>query len=278
MSHPVLEARNLTKVFNARRGSTEQAVVALDDVSFSLAPGGSLAVVGESGSGKSTLARILCGLETATSGDVFFDGEHRASARAARDRRRDSKRIQMVFQDPYSSLDPRQSGFSCLDEVLRVHSDQSSAERHATAIRLGEQAGLSESELQATPRRLSGGQRQRLAIARALAVEPSVLILDEAVSALDVSVQAQILNLLVELRRARGLSYVFVSHDLAVVRQVSEDVIVMRKGRVVESGSTAEVLTRPQAPYTRLLRDCVPRRGWRPQRSMAHFDQTAAER
>lgn len=277
MSSPTLAARNVTKVFSARRNGAETKIVAVDNVSFELPPGGSVAIVGESGSGKSTLARILCGLEAATEGDVLFEGTPRGIAQGARARRRDARNIQMVFQDPYSSLDPRQNGFSCLDEVLRVHTAQSSEQRRATAIGLGEQVGLGATELQATPRRLSGGQRQRLAIARALAVEPSVLILDEAVSALDVSVQAQILNLLVELRRSRGLSYVFVSHDLAVVRQISEQIIVMRQGCVVESGSTSEVLARPQAPYTRLLRECVPRRGWRPQRSIALLDQTSAD-
>jgi ABC-type glutathione transport system ATPase component len=269
MSHPILEAHNVTKVFAARRSSNEADVVAVDDVSFALEPGGSTAIVGESGSGKTTLARILCALEPPTQGQILFDGELRAAPSGGRDRLRSAKRIQMVFQDPYSSLDPRQSGFACLDEALRVHTDLPARRRREVVAGLGEQVGLGERELQATPRQLSGGQRQRLAIARSLAVEPSVLVLDEAVSALDVSVQAQILNLLVELRRARGLSYVFVSHDLAVVRQISEHVVVMRKGRIVEAGPTGEVLANPQAPYTRLLRESVPRRGWHPRRSMA---------
>lgn len=277
MTPPILEARSITKVFPARRGRPEPAAVAVDAVSFSLAAGGSTAIVGESGSGKTTLARILCGLETATSGEVLFQGSPRSRARAKRDRIRDAKQIQMVFQDPYSSLDPRQTGLACLDEALRVHTGHSTSQRRDAAVALGEQVGLGEQELRASPRRLSGGQRQRLAIARALAVEPSVLILDEAVSALDVSVQAQILNLLVDLRRARGLSYVFVSHDLAVVRQISDQVIVMRKGQVVEAGMTAKVLANPQAPYTRLLRESVPRRGWQPQRTMALLDQEARD-
>jgi ABC-type glutathione transport system ATPase component len=268
MSRPILEARHVTKVFGARRGSTEADVVAVDDVSFALQPGGSIAIVGESGSGKTTLARIICRLETATNGEILFDGQTRSAPRSRRDRLCGAKQIQMVFQDPYSSLDPRQTGLACLDESLRVHTSLSMRERREAVADLGEQVGLGEQELNATPRRLSGGQRQRLAIARALAVEPSVLVLDEAVSALDVSVQAQILNLLVELRRARGLSYVFVSHDLAVVRQISDEVIVMRTGTVVESGVTAEVLGNPQASYTRLLRESVPRPGWRPQRSL----------
>jgi oligopeptide transport system ATP-binding protein len=273
MTPPILEARSITKVFAARRGDSEPGAIVVDNVSFTLVAGGSTAIVGESGSGKTTLARVLCGLESATSGEVLFQGSPRSRAHTKRDRIRDAKQIQMVFQDPYSSLDPRQTGLACLDETLRVHADHSTSQRRAAAVALGEQVGLGETELRASPRLLSGGQRQRLAIARALAVEPSVLILDEAVSALDVSVQAQILNLLVELRRARGLSYVFVSHDLAVVRQISDEVIVMRKGQVVEAGLTADVLTDPLAPYTRLLRESVPRRGWQPQRSAVLLDQ-----
>ncbi len=275
MTTAILDVRNVSKVFSRRRSTADDSGVrALDDVSFTLDQGGSTAIVGESGSGKSTLARIICGLETATVGQVLFQGAPRGAGRGRAARRQEARQIQMVFQDPYSSLDPRQSGHSCLDETLRVHTDRSARERRDIVAGLGEQVGLGEKELQATPRRLSGGQRQRVAIARALAVEPSVLILDEAVSALDVSVQAQILNLLVDLRRARGLSYLFVSHDLAVVRQISEHVIVMRKGAIVESGRTDDVLSNPKAPYTRLLRDSVPRRGWQPRRSSRPADPT----
>ena len=277
MSEPILEVQDVSKVFELRhRAGGDGRIVAVDGVSFSLDQGGSLAIVGESGSGKTTLARIICGLETATTGQVMFRGEPRPKAGRGRERRVAARQIQMVFQDPYSSLDPRQTGHRCLDEALRVHTDRSASERSELIRDLGHQVGLGERELQSSPRRLSGGQRQRLAIARALAVDPSVLILDEAVSALDVSVQAQILNLLVEIRRARGLSYVFVSQDLAVVRQISEHVIVMRKGTVVEAGLTADVLAHPEAPYTRLLRESVPRRGWRPSRSLK-FPEPSAE-
>lgn len=269
MSEPILEARNITKVFAHRGG---EGVIAVDDVSFALEAGGSTAIVGESGSGKTTLARIICGLESATDGQVLFEGGPRDRSGSRRARRQQAQQIQMVFQDPYSSLDPRQTGFGCLDEAFRVHTDQSADQRRAAIMALGEQVGLGEKELQSAPRRLSGGQRQRLAIARALAVGPKVLVLDEAVSALDVSVQAQILNLLVELRAARGLSYLFVSHDLAVVRQISEQVIVMRHGKVVEAGETGLVLTHPQAAYTKLLRESVPRRGWQPHRRLTPRD------
>ncbi|MHB1166180.1 MAG: ABC transporter ATP-binding protein [Candidatus Nanopelagicales bacterium] len=270
--------RDVSKVFQLhRQAGHDGRLVALDGVSFSLEQGGSIAVVGESGSGKSTLARIICGLETPTAGQVLFRGQPRTAFGRRSALRAHARQVQMVFQDPYSSLDPRQSGFGCLDEVLRVHTDFATSDREKAIRSLGDQVGLGSKELESPPRRLSGGQRQRLAIARALAVDPSVLILDEAVSALDVSVQAQILNLLVEIRRARGLSYVFVSHDLAVVRQISEDVIVMRRGKIVEAGRTADVLANPQQPYTRLLRESVPRRGWTPQRSLALVDGDSAE-
>ena len=277
MTETILDVQDVTKVFELRRqAGADRQLVALDGVSFSLRQGGSIAIVGESGSGKSTLARIICGLETPTQGQVLFQGEPRKTHGRRSERRAAAQQIQMVFQDPYSSLDPRQTGFYSLDEVLRVHTDATATERRKNIRDLGDQVGLGDKELQSAPRQLSGGQRQRLAIARALAVDPSVLILDEAVSALDVSVQAQILNLLAEIRRARGLSYVFVSHDLAVVRQISEDVIVMRRGSVVETGPTADVLADPQAPYTRLLRDSVPRLGWRPQRSLASADNATS--
>jgi oligopeptide transport system ATP-binding protein len=263
MADPILEARRLHKVFHVRRAAgQEREIVALDAVDFSVAPGGSLAIVGESGSGKTTAVRILVGLETATAGDVYFRGL-RIAARSRAEHKMRAREIQMVFQDPYSSLDPRQTGRAGLDELLRVHFDLPEQARRARVLELGSQVGLSERELQVVPSRLSGGQRQRMAIARALATEPDVLLLDEAVSALDVSVQAQILNLLSDVRDATGISYVFVSHDLAVVRQVRDHTIVMRRGQVVESGPTAAILDSPTHPYTRLLRDSVPRPGWR---------------
>jgi ABC-type glutathione transport system ATPase component len=278
MPEPILEVIDVSKVFHLGRQSGHGGqLVALDQVSLSLEQGGSVALVGESGSGKSTLARIMCGLETPTSGRVMFRGQPRMATGRRSSLREHAKQIQMVFQDPYSSLDPLQSGFKCIDEVLRVHTNLDVSERKDAILLLGEQVGLGLKELESLPRRLSGGQRQRLAIARVLAVDPSVLILDEAVSALDVSVQAQILNLLFEIRQARGLSYVFVSHDLAVVRQISDEVIVLRRGKIVESGGTADVLENPQQPYTRLLIDSVPRRGWRPQRSLAHVDSQTAD-
>ncbi|WP_285545278.1 ABC transporter ATP-binding protein [Streptomyces lavendulae] len=238
---------------------------AVDDVSFTLAPGASLAVVGESGSGKTTTARMLVGLERPDAGTVRLGGRDRsAPVRSRAERLARAREIQMVFQDPYLSLDPRVTAAGCVDEVLRLHTRLDAAARRARVAELLDRVGLGEREASALPRRLSGGQRQRVAIARALAVEPGVLVLDEAVAALDVSVQAQILELLSTIRREAGVGYLFVTHDLAVVRHVADEVLVLRSGKVVESGPAGRVLDAPQHPYTRLLLDSVPRRGWDP--------------
>jgi len=240
---------------------------AVDGVSFTLPPGGSLGIVGESGCGKTTTARMLVGLERPDGGSVRLDGRERsARARGRAERLARAREIQLVFQDPYLSLDPRIPVAGCIEEVLRLHHPQDAAARRRRVAELLDQVGLGEREATALPRRLSGGQRQRVAIARALAAEPRVLILDEAVAALDVSIQAQILDLLGAIRRESGIGYLFVSHDLAVVRHVTDQVVVLRDGKVVESGSTTQVLTNPQNSYTRLLLDSVPRRGWDPTR------------
>ncbi|MFI6051086.1 ABC transporter ATP-binding protein [Streptomyces violascens] len=239
------------------------SVQAVDDVSFSLARGGSLGIVGESGSGKTTTARIVVGLERADAGDVRVRGRARTgrvrgrSARLAR-----AREVQMVFQDPFLSLDPRVSVEAALRETLRLHIP--GADHSGRLAELLDQVGLGARARDALPRQLSGGQRQRVAIARALAVEPAILVLDEAVAALDVSVQAQILNLLADIRAETGVGYLFITHDLGVVRCVTDDVIVMRQGRIVESGRTDQVLSAPQHPYTRLLLDSIPRPGWDP--------------
>ncbi|MFJ7159388.1 ABC transporter ATP-binding protein [Streptomyces sp. NPDC101118] len=238
---------------------------AVDDVSFTLPPGGSLALVGESGSGKTTTVRMLVGLEHPDAGAVSLDGRDRsARPRGRAGRLARAREIQMVFQDPYLSLDPRVPVAGCVDEVLRLHTTLDTAARRARVRELLGQVGLGEREATALPRRLSGGQRQRVAIARALAVEPRVLVLDEAVAALDVSIQAQILDLLATIRREAGVGYLFVTHDLAVVRHIADEVLVLKSGRVVESGPTGRVLDAPEHPYTRLLLDSVPRRGWNP--------------
>ncbi|GAB2505007.1 ABC transporter ATP-binding protein [Nocardiopsis aegyptia] len=253
MTAPVLTVTSLVKKFGR--------VTAVDGVSFELAPGASLGIVGESGSGKTTTARVLAGLEEPTSGEVTVAGEHlRGRSRRARLRR--ARRLQMIFQDPYGSFDPRLTVAESVAEPLRLHAPGPVADVRARVDALLDQVGLSRRAGESRPRALSGGQRQRAAIARALAVAPRVLVLDEAVAALDVSVQAQILALLDDLRRETGISYVFVSHDLAVVRHATEHAVVMRHGRIVERGPTEQILREPRHPYTRLLIDSVPRPGW----------------
>ena len=259
MPDAVLEAHGLRKEYGE--------LVAVNDVDLAVPEGGSLAIVGESGSGKTTIAKMLVGLTAPTAGSIVACGRDRSvPARSARERRRRGSEIQVVFQDPYSSLDPRQTGEQALDEVLRLHRGGAKAERAARVRELAELVGLDERQVRALPRALSGGQRQRIAIARALAAEPRVIILDESVAALDVSIQAQILNLLADIRERTGVSYVLISHDLAVVRQITDEAIVMHRGRVVERGPTAQVLDAPREPYTQLLRASVPRPGWKPQR------------
>ncbi|MFF4778300.1 ABC transporter ATP-binding protein [Microtetraspora fusca] len=262
MTEYALEVENLRKTFGEH--------VAVDGVSFALRPGGSLAVVGESGSGKTTTARMLVGLERPDSGRIRVAGRDRSgAARGRATRLARAREIQMVFQDPYLSLDPRVTVAACVEEPLRLHFAMTPAERRARRDELLARVGLGEREADALPRRLSGGQRQRVAIARALATEPKVLILDEATAALDVSIQAQILDLLAEIRRDTGVGYLFVTHNLALVRHVADDILVLYQGRVVESGPTRDVLTAPEHPYTRLLLHSVPRPGWDPARIAA---------
>ncbi|MDQ4215214.1 ABC transporter ATP-binding protein [Microbacterium capsulatum] len=261
MNEPLLVVEHLSKTFGRGRAQA----VAVQDVSFALHAGGSLGIVGESGSGKTTTARMIIGLERPSAGRILFRGEDRTvPSRSARRLRERGRSIQIVFQDPYTSLDRRQRVGDCLAEVVRAHFHLGRDETARRVRELADLVGLDERQLNALPRSLSGGQRQRVAIARALAAEPEILILDEAVSALDVSIQAQILNLLSDIRESRGVSYVFISHDLAVIRQITDDTIVMRHGAVVEHGPTPDVLDDPQHPYTRLLRDSVPREGWEP--------------
>lgn len=252
--------RSLSKSYRTRGGDT---VLAVNDVSFSVPRGGSLALVGESGSGKSTLARMLVGLEAPDSGDILINGVARPAGRlSGKERLARARTAQIVFQDPYLSLDPRIPAGKAIEDALKLHHGLDTTAARKQVLTLLDQVGLPEAAGQARPRTLSGGQRQRVAIARALAVGPEILVLDEATSALDVSVQSQVLDLIEAIRAERGLSIVFVSHDLAVVRRVCERSVVLQAGAAVEAGPTRSLLDDPQHPYTRLLIDSIPRPDW----------------
>ena len=267
MADALLEVHGLGKRFRDRgRRRSATHVDAVQDLTFAVPAGGALAIVGESGSGKTTTARMILGLEQPSSGTMSFDGVPLSARPSGRERRERARKIQIVFQNPYVSLDPRQTPLAVVEEVLRFHFDLAPAARRSRAVSLLESVGLGEREIRSRPHRLSGGQNQRVAIARALAAEPRLLVLDEAVSALDVSVQAQILNLLQSLRRDFEISYLFISHNLGVVRQVCDDVLVMYRGSAVETGPVEQVLTAPAHPYTQKLIASVPAPGavWTP--------------
>jgi peptide/nickel transport system ATP-binding protein len=255
---PILVVSDLVKEYRIR-GRGAGTLRAADGVSFAVRRGTTTAVVGESGSGKTTVARIVLGLEAPTSGSALVDGLSIGSARGA-ERRGVRRRVQPVFQDPYGSLDPTSTIERVIDEPLRVFGIGDRAARTERVATLLDQVALPRSVAQLRPNELSGGQRQRVAIARALALEPELLILDEAVSALDVLVQEQILTLLDDLQDRLGLSYLFITHDLGVVRRIADDVVVMRRGQVVERGSVAAVFDDPQQQYTKDLLDAIPGR------------------
>lgn len=256
---PFVDVRGLTVEFGAgtASGSTRKRVRAVDDVSFSVGRGETLGLVGESGSGKSTVARALSRLNSPVAGSVRIDGAEILGVEG-RELRALRRRTQLVFQDPYSSLNPAWTVESLVQEPLRRFGTSSRPARRARAAELLELVGLSERFAKRHPRDLSGGQRQRVGIARALAADPDLLICDEPVSALDVSVQAQVLNLLVKLRDQLGLTCVFIAHNLSVVRWICDDVAVMYGGRIVERGTAAEVFASPRHPYTRALISAAP--------------------
>jgi oligopeptide transport system ATP-binding protein len=262
MSEPILVANNLVKTYTQRSGkfgfgSTQ--IKALDDVSISLKAGSTLAVVGESGSGKSTLARCLLQLQPFDSGEVLFQGQDLAklNAEALRAQR---KYLQMVFQDPFASLNPRMKVGEIVGEGLLIHGLGSAAEQKEKVLAMLQRVSLQAEDVQKYPHQFSGGQRQRIGIARALVLNPKVVVCDEPVSALDVSVQAQILLLLKALQKEMGLSYIFITHDLRVVRHIADEMVVMHQGKIVEQGTVVDIYSKPQQAYTQQLLNAIPGR------------------
>ena len=257
MSGGILRVENLTKQYRVRVGGRRAVLRAVDGVSFSIEAGETVALVGESGSGKSTTALCVLRLEEPTDGRVVFEGTE-LTGRRAHELRPLRRRIQIVFQDPTESLNPRRSVGATLREPLEAHGIADRATARRRAAEMLELVGLQPDHARRYPHQLSGGQRQRVCIARALVTDPSLVVLDEPTSALDVSVQAQILNLLEELQREIDLTYLFITHDLGIVRHVADRVLVMYAGQIVEAAATAEVFERPLHPYTRALLDAVP--------------------
>ena len=255
----VLQARGLTRDYAVKRGVfTKQAFVhALADVSFDLESGKTLAVVGESGSGKSTLARLITMIETPTAGALTINGVDLSAASDA-DRKALRREVQIVFQNPYGSLNPRQTIGDALEEPLIVNTSMSRVDRQAAVAEMMKRVGLRPEFADRYPHMFSGGQRQRIAIARALMLRPKILVLDEPVSALDVSIRAQVLNLLAELQQEFGLAYLFISHDLSVVRHIADRVMVIYLGHAVEVASRDVLFANPQHPYTRALLSATP--------------------
>ena len=255
MAGPVLEARNLVKHFPVRRGifARERAAVrAVDDISFAIEPGKTLGLVGESGCGKTTTAKLVLLLEQPTGGVMRFQGQDLQALDGGR-LREYRRSVQAVFQDPFASLNPRMRVSSIIAEPLVTNESLPSAEVRKRVLRLLELVGLPERSADLFPHEFSGGQRQRIAIARALALSPKVVVLDEPVSALDVSIRAQILNLLRDLQAQLGLSYLFIAHDLAAVAHMSHTIAVMYLGKIVEIGDADTIVTNPKHPYTRAL-------------------------
>ncbi|TAU46959.1 ABC transporter ATP-binding protein [Rhizobium ruizarguesonis] len=255
MTGAVLEGRDLARFYTVNRGlfKADATVKALNGVSFSLHSGKTLAVVGESGCGKSTLARLVTMIENPTSGQLLIDGKPaQVGDRSLR------SQVQIVFQNPYGSLNPRQKVGSILEEPLKINTNLDAAARRRKVEEMMARVGLRPEHYGRYPHMFSGGQRQRIAIARALMLRPKVLVLDEPVSALDLSIQAQVLNLLVDLQKEMGLAYLFISHGLSVVHHIADEVMVMYLGRPVETGPAAEVFARPRHPYTAALLSATP--------------------
>jgi len=255
---PAIEFKDVTKVFKIRSGGFSSVpFTAVDNISFSVPRGSSMAIVGESGSGKSTAAKLLLRLEQKTSGKIFVDGEDTDTLSGSKLLAL-RRKMQPVFQDPYGSLDPLHSIGNTIAEPLRVHKVGDTASRKARVLEVLEQVSLPASVASRYPNELSGGQRQRVAIARALTLKPDIVVLDEAVSALDVLVQAQVLNLLADLQSELGLTYLFITHDLAVVRMIGDHVSVMQRGKIVEQATVQEVFDNPREQYTKDLLNAIP--------------------
>ncbi len=247
---PILEANNLGKYYPIMNNYFHRTQLkALDGVSFSLSKGKTLGIVGESGCGKSTLAKLLMGIETPSFGEIKIDGENESMISAEKRRRK----IQMIFQDPYSSLNPRKKTYQIIAEPLIVNKIMEMKEAKKHVERMMETVGLRSEYMERYPSMFSGGQRQRISIARALMLRPEILICDEPVSALDVSVQAQVMNLFIELQNTYQLSYIFISHDLSIVHHLADEVLVMYLGKVVEMGSREQIFNDPLHPYTKAL-------------------------
>jgi len=257
MSEPLLEVRNLKKYFPVKTGFGKTVQVkAIDDVSFTVNAGETVSIVGESGCGKSTTGRAIMQLDAPTAGQITFNGVDltKLSKSALRKTRGD---IQMIFQDPFASLNPRQTVYQMLNEVMTVQGRGKNGRREKIKELL-ETVGLLEHQIDLLPHQFSGGQRQRIGIARALAAKPRLIVCDEAVSALDVSIQAQVLNLLKDLQKKFNLTYLFISHDLGVVRHISDKIIVMYLGKVMEISDSEELFNRPRHPYTKALLSAIP--------------------
>ena len=255
----VLEAVDLKRHYQIDRGTFKKPAIlkALDGASFTLKKGQTLAIVGESGCGKSTMARLVTMSETPTAGNLTIGEDDVTSAEVAR-KSDHHKKVQIVFQDPYGSLNPRQKIGHSLEEPLLVNTSTSKAERREAALKMISLVGLRPEHYDRYPHMFSGGQRQRIAVARALMLNPQIIVLDEPVSALDVSIQAQILNLIADLQQKFDLAYMFISHDLSVVKHIADEVMVMYLGKPVETGSRNEIFSKPRHPYTRALLSATP--------------------
>ena len=255
----LLKVNHLSKIYQSSGGLFDKKakVSALQDVSFTLAKGETLGIVGESGCGKSTLGRIISRLDTPTTGEIIYKGEDLAKKSLSKLRPL-RKEIQFIFQDPYASLNPRRQIGAIIEEPMRINGI-AKAERQARALSLLEKVGLDKDSYERYPHEFSGGQRQRVVIARALTLQPELIIADEPVSALDVSIQAQVLNLFKELQEELKLTYIFVAHDLGVVRHISDRIAVMYLGKIVEIGKVEDIYNNPQHPYTKALLSAIPR-------------------